>query len=320
MASIRNLMTPFVFGTSERMKDLERRIGFIARSGLPVLLEGASGTGKEMLAELLHESSGKAGGFVRVLCRQSGPVIQSPTHNGNGAGDLSQLYESAHGTLFLKNVHLLAPAVQEQFLTALEQQSDSRDAYDGSGARLISSTTEALDPFIERRQFLAGLYYRLSVCRISLPPLRDRIQDIPELFATMLRRYSNGAGQPPPCPPHLLDALSGHTWPGNVRELLNVARTYVVTRDADQIVSELGGLLHTAHPTGSSNGQLSLKEQVRGASQKLETEIILRTLERHRWNRRRAAQSLRISYRSLLYKMKSCNLRVETQTTPEGTE
>jgi transcriptional regulator with PAS, ATPase and Fis domain len=93
-----------------------------------------------------------------------------------------------------------------------------------------------------------------------------------------------------------------------------------VTRDADQIVSELGGLLHTAHPTGSSNGQLSLKEQVRGASQKLETEIILRTLERHRWNRRRAAQSLRISYRSLLYKMKICNLRVEKQTTPEGTE
>ena len=313
-------MMPFVFGTSERMKDLERRVGFIARSGLPVLLEGASGTGKEMLAELLHESSGKAGGFVRVLCRQSGPVIQSPPHNGNGAGDLSQLYESAHGTLFLKNVHLLAPAVQEQFLTALEQQSDSDANSNGVRVRLISSTTEALDPFIERRQFLAGLYYRLSVCRISLPPLRERIQDIPELFETMLRRYSDG-GQPPPCPSHLLDALSSHAWPGNVRELLNVARTYVVTRDADQIAAELGGLLRPAHPTGSSNGlQLSLKEQVRGASQKLETEIILRTLERHRWNRRRAAQSLRISYRSLLYKMKSCNLRVETQSTPEGTE
>src|SRR6185503_10280440 len=126
------------------------------------------------------------------------------------------------GTLFLKNVHLLAPAVQEQFLTALEQQSDSPEANtNAAGVRLISSTTEALDPFIERRQFLAGLYYRLSVCRISLPPMRDRVQDIPELFATMVRRYSNGAGQPPPCPSHLLDALSTHGWPGNVRELLN---------------------------------------------------------------------------------------------------
>jgi DNA-binding NtrC family response regulator len=315
-------MTPFVFGTSARMKDLERKIGFIARSGLPVLLEGACGTGKEMLAELLHESSGKAGSFLRILCRQSGPVIHVPLRHGNGAGDLGHLYQSAKGTLFLKDVHLLTPAVQEQFLTVLEQQSDSPEANsNGVGVRLISSTTEALDPFIERRQFLAGLYYRLSVCRLSLPPLRERIQDIPELFATMLRRYSNGAGEPPPCPSHLLDALAGHTWPGNVRELLNVARTYAVTRDADQIVAELGGLLHAAHSTGSSSGlQLSLKEQVRGASQKLETEIILRTLERHRWNRRRAAQSLRISYRSLLYKMKSCNLRVETQTTPEGIE
>ena len=75
----------------------------------------------EMLAELLHESSGKAGGFVRVLCRQSGPVIHSPFHNGNGAGDLSQLYESAHGTLFLKNVHLLAPAAHADGLDTLQR-------------------------------------------------------------------------------------------------------------------------------------------------------------------------------------------------------
>ena len=89
--------------------------------------------------------------------------------------------------------------------------------------------------------------------------------------------------------------------------------------DAEEIIAELDGRLRMRPAVlAPRHASLSLKEQVKGASQKLESEIILRTLERHRWNRRRAAQSLKISYRSLLYKMKNCNLRVEAQATPEG--
>ena len=116
----------------------------------------------------------------------------------------------------------------------------------------------------------------------------------------------------------MLDAMLVYDWPGNLRELQNIARTFVVMGDAEEIIAELDSRLRMRPAVLPAQASLSLKEQVKGASQKLESEIILRTLERHRWNRRRAAQSLKISYRSLLYKMKSCNLRVEAQAAPEG--
>lgn len=295
----------------------------MAGSGLPVLIEGACGTGKEALAERIHELSGNSDGLVRVLCRQSGLSFQAPGAQ-NGSCDLSHLYRSSRGTLFLKNVHLLSAAAQEQFLTTLEQTADEFDGKEGPPvARLISTAAEPLEPFVTRREFNAALYYRLSVYRVSLPLLRERVSDIPELFAQMVRRVANGNGAAPPVPARLTEMLAAYDWPGNLRELRNVARTYVVTGDAEEIIAELGGRLHQSKfetPAVAPSGgvKLSLKEQVRGASQKLESEIILRTLERHRWNRRRAAESLQISYRSLLYKMKNCNLRMEPQGVREG--
>jgi DNA-binding NtrC family response regulator len=131
----------------------------------------------------------------------------------------------------------------------------------------------------------------------------------------MVGNALNGSAAPPPVASGLLRALMTYDWPGNLRELQNIARMYVVTCDAGEIIEELKSRSHRTSLTFSvSPDQRSLKEQVRGASQRLESEIILRTLDRHRWNRRRAAQTLQISYRSLLYKMKSCNLRTE----PEG--
>jgi transcriptional regulator of acetoin/glycerol metabolism len=103
----------YVFGSHDPMKDHERRIGFIARSGLPLLIEGECGTGKEALAELVHELNGASGEFGRILCRQTGPVVNLAAGNGNGAVDLSQTYASARGTIFLKNVHVLSGAMQE---------------------------------------------------------------------------------------------------------------------------------------------------------------------------------------------------------------
>jgi two-component system response regulator AtoC len=307
----------YVFGSHDPMKDHERRIGFIAKSGLPLLIEGECGTGKEALAELVHELSAAGGEFGRILCRQTGPVVNLAAGNGNGAVDLSQTYASARGTIFLKNVHVLSGAMQEQFLAALEQAAEPRNGT--PAARLISSATQALEGLVSRREFNAALYYRLSVYRIGLPPLRERLGDIPELFSEMLRRAANGSGAIPSISSRMLEALMLYDWPGNLRELQNIARTFVVMGDAEEIIAELDGRLRMRPAVlPPRQASLSLKEQVKGASQKLESEIILRTLERHRWNRRRAAQSLKISYRSLLYKMKNCNLRVEAQAAPEG--
>ncbi len=312
---------PFIFGSHPVMKDLERRIGSIARSRLPVLIEGASGTGKEALAELLHNISGMGAGFTRILCRKTGPVVHSAPSILNGGRDLGDIYPAARGTVFLKNIHLLAAVEQEQLLAALDQVADSGDGKDGPvvAARLVSSATEPLEPFVSRGELNPALYHRLSVYRICLPSLRERREDIAELFDQMVRRAANGAGAPSPATSRMLDVLMAYDWPGNLRELQNIARTYVVSAQADEIIAELSNrsrLTPLAFPA-ERDGR-PLKEQVKGASQKLETEIILRTLERHHWNRRRAAQTLQISYRSLLYKMKSCNLRVQRQTASEG--
>jgi two-component system, NtrC family, response regulator AtoC len=301
------------------MKELERRIGSIARSRLPVLIEGASGTGKEALAELLHNISGIGTGFTRILCRKTGPVVYPASSMVSREADLGEIYPAARGTVFLKNIHLLAPLEQEQLLAALEQVADYGDGKDEAAApRLLSSATEPLDPLVNRGELNPGLYHRLSVYRIWLPPLRERREDIPELFGHMVRRAANG-GAPSPPTPRMLDVLTAYDWPGNLRELQNIARTYVVSSQAEEIIEELNNRSRlTPLAMQAERDGRPLKEQVKGASQKLETEIILRTLERHHWNRRRAALSLQISYRSLLYKMKSCNLRVQRQTASEG--
>jgi two-component system, NtrC family, response regulator AtoC len=314
------MLMPFIFGNHRVMKDLERRVGSIARSRLPVLIEGASGAGKEALAELLHNISGMGAEFTRILCRKTGPMVYSAPSIVNGGGDLGAIYLAARGTVFLKNIHLLAPAEQEQLLAALEQAADSADGKDEPvvAARLVSSATEPLEPFVSRGELNPALYHRLSVYRICLPPLRERREDIPELFDHMVRRAANG-GAPSSATPSMLDVLMDYDWPGNLRELQNIARTYVVSAQAEEIIAELSNRSRlTPVALQADRDGRPLKEQVKGASRKLETEIILRTLERHHWNRRRAAQTLQISYRSLLYKMKSCNLRVQRQTAAEG--
>ena len=315
------MLIPFVFGSHERMKDLERRVGSMARSGLPVLIEGATGTGKEALAELLHELSGLRSGVTRVLCRKSGPVVVPGVSIMDAPRDLSDIYRDTLGTVFLKNVHLLSPTAQEQLMEALDQEAASRDqgAAHTSRTRLVSSATEPLAPLVKRRELSPALYHRLSVYRISLPPLRERREDIPEIFGHMVRHAANGSGTPPLVTPQLLDALLAYDWPGNLRELQNIARTYVVTAHDEETIAELDNRTRLEpRPAPPQRDNRSLKELVRGASQKLESEIILETLAKHHWNRRRAALALQISYRSLLYKMKSCNLRIEPQTAPEG--
>ena len=311
------MLNQFVFGRHERMKDIERRIEFIARSGLPVLIEGASGTGKEALALLLHDLSGVGARLTKIICRKSGAVA----YPMNRAANLSEVYTSTAGTVFLKNVHLLSLVDQEQLLAALEQAAEANDgkSQPAAATRLVSSTTESLNSPIVRSELNPALYHRLSVYRLSLPPLRERQEDIPELFDRMVRSVVNGHGTPPALTAQLVNALIAYDWPGNLLELQNMARTYVVTGHPEEIIAELNNRMkQTTTVSTVQRDSRSLKEQVKGASQRLESKIIMQTLERHHWNRRRAAESLQISYRSLLYKMKTCNLRLQVQSAQEG--
>ena len=186
----------------------------------------------------------------------------------------------------------------------------SRDSGDGTlhGARLISSA-ERLEECVTAGTFSADLYFRLSSWRLTIPPLRERLVDIAELFIAFVSLGSKeDAGACSDIPPELHARLMDYPWPGNVRELANIARMYAVTRDPERLGIELerrAALLANAHP---DQEEVPLKVQVRFASKQLESRIILRALEHYRWNRRRTAKSLQISYRALLYKMKDLDM------------
>jgi DNA-binding NtrC family response regulator len=172
---------------------------------------------------------------------------------------------------------------------------------------VVSSSSQPLDALVAQDRFNAALYHHLAGARVAVPPLRERPGDIPELFQAFVQAYAADDGSAAPWPSgELVSALGSYGWPGNVLELSNVAAVFAVSGNHSETAEDLrrrSEAIRRAVPV-----RVPLKEQVRRASRELESGIILSTLERHRWNRRRTAETLNISYRSLLYKMKACNL------------
>jgi len=276
----------YFFGGTERMREVESKADLITRSHVPILIEGETGTGKEWLARHLHELRASGGQLVRILCDSS---------------SAEAVHAEAEDTVLLKRVDRLGLPAQEQILPRL-------DEIRGAHPFLISTTSRSLECLAAESRFLPELLYRISVYRISLPPLRERRQDIPALFRLMHAEIG-GDGAPGPIPGSRgMEALLSYSWPGNLRELQNVVRQYLLAPDSAALEAEMEKRRHAA----SASPVLStLKERVKQESKRVETEIILQVLEQHRWNRRRTAEALNISYRSLMYKMKKCNIRGE---------
>jgi len=294
----------FFFGHTETMRELQAKAEPIARSYAPILIEGETGAGKERLAQHLHELRSAGGRLVKFLCDSSPTaVLGGFASNEEAAG---RLQEASQDTLLLKRVHRLPVSVQERILLFL-------DEIKGPFPFLISTASDSLERLAASGQFLPELLYRVSAYRICIPPLRERRQDIPHLFRLMLSEVQLQVGVMAALPnSRAFDALTGYSWPGNLRELQNVARGYLLAPDSDSLQAEIERRQHTI-PRNPANGTAAaLKDQVKQASKRVESEIILRTLEQHRWNRRRTAEALRISYRSLMYKMKNCNIRTDS--------
>ena len=296
----------FYFGVTEKMKELERQAHSIAQSELPVLIEGESGTGKDALAGYLHSLHANSGDLVRYFCRPPGAQDASVK--------LNRLCRAATGTLLLKHVNLLPAELQEQFLAWLEHRR-------GRAARLISSAPVPVEHLVRNGLFQPGLYYRLSAFRMQLPALRERVEDIPELFSAIAARAAADSGLAfGKLPARFAEILMAYSWPGNLRELANVARMYGLSADRQRVIRDFSRSCPSPPPEPlDGESGMPLKEQVKRVSRRLESEIILRTLEQHRWNRRRTARSLQISYRALLYKMKTCDIRLAPEVSDERT-
>jgi two-component system response regulator AtoC len=313
---------PVVFGGTEAMRALRERLAKIAGANVPVLIQGESGTGKDIIARMIHASSPwKTGPWVKVNCPAiPGTLLESELF-GYEKGAFTGAYgtkpgrvEMAHrGTLFLDEISELDMALQSKLLQLLQDGQFCRIGAQEDKkveVRVVCATNRKLEEEIAAGNFRADLFYRINVVNLYMPPLRERASDIPQLISYFIEYYNrkfNARAVPPS--PDLMNSLKKYHWPGNVRELENLMKRYVILGTEDSI----SGDLHPHEPDFfnadiSVDGPISLKKITRQAVRELERKIILKVLQHHHWNRKQAARALNISYRALLYKIRDAGL------------
>jgi two-component system response regulator AtoC len=282
----------FVEGLSPSMRAVEVVIRELAESEVPVLLLAEPGSGKRATARRIHQMSRRQAQEFRILKCASLPAEAFDKSDGGPFCD---------GTVFLEEIADLTSSCQKRLLEALPRVEEN--GHEAARARLICGSTRDLEGEVRSGRFREDLYYRLSGVCLRLPPLRQRKEDIPYLVSFFLSKYAQEFHRPMPVlsveTQHLFQA---YAWPGNIRELEDAARAIVAL--GDESVA-MGGLRSLLRRSVSGNGErVSLKQAARAASREAEKELILKALTRTRWNRRRAAQELQISYKALLYKLK----------------
>ncbi len=297
----------FVYGRSAAMQSLNATAEEVARTNIPVLLMGESGTGKEVYGRLIHRLSKNCHTPLRKLsCRVVEPgeffaQLKSDL-GGNGNGS-----EEGPRTVFVDGIDELDPAYQK-FLVSLLPDGESNENGDHR-VRLIASTCRNLEQEIESGRFRRELYFRINGVRLHLPPLRERREDTAELMEHLLAKHAAELGREVPVVSEQeMEFLETYDWPGNIRELENLARKIAVLGDSRKAVDELRDKPKVEAAFPGEPRSSSLKVAARAASRQAERDLISQALERTRWNRKRAARDLQISYKSLLYKIKQTGL------------
>ena len=293
----------FVGGVSPSMRPVEAVIRELAQSDVPVLVLAETGAGKHATAQRIHQMS-----------QRSTKPFRSFQCLGLKAKDLEVLQEQQSrstqpnaGTIYLEELADLNPECQPRLLEALPE-FPGKGLAGGERARLICGSARDLEVEVKRGRLREDLYYRISGVCLRLPPLRQRKEDISFLMGHFLRKYARDFRRSvPDLSAETLRLFLDYSWPGNLQELEDAARVLVAM--GDEHVA-LGGLrARLRKPEAGSNGTgISLKAASRAASREAEKELILNTLTRTRWNRRRAAAELQISYKALLYKLKQIGL------------
>jgi two-component system response regulator AtoC len=284
----------FIVGASRSMKGLERLIRELAGKAMSVLLMAEPGAGKRHTAAYIHRLSDRhAQPFLVLTCAEL-------TSDSCDWEQVRQHFLSA-GTVYLDEIGVLSLKSQDSLLALLSQLDD--DANPAQSARLICGTAKDLEAEVHEGHFLEDLHYQVSRLSLRLPPLRQRKEDIPHLLSFFLKRYAAELHcSIPSLSRETQQLFFEYSWPGNLRELEEAARVIVTMGDE---ALAMGGLRSLLTKSERHNGRrVSLKEAAKAASREAEKELILRVLTRNRWNRRRAAEELQISYKALLYKLK----------------
>ena len=293
-----------ILGDSRAIHPVNAMIPEIAETEIPVLLSGESGIGKEVYAHWIHRLSKHSNGpFKKVTCGtlDSGRFLEQVLLSCHTGRDHE---EPGPGTLFLDGIEELDLACQRLLLSVLPGGGSN----EGNGtirARLLSATSCNLEKEIEAGRFRPDLFFRINGALLRLPPLRKRKDEIPALLEFFLSKYASELKkQTPTVRPEIMNLLRAHDWPGNIRELENVAKRIVALGDARLATRDLAKTAKGLTTSKLTDPMSSLKVAARAALRRTEREMILKALERTHWNRKRAAEELQISYKSLLQKLK----------------
>jgi DNA-binding NtrC family response regulator len=321
----------FFVAASEVMHKIRGQVGMIARVDIPVLLLGESGTGKEIIARLIHKLSPRnLRPFLKVNCAAlPGELLESELF-GYEAGAFTGANKAKpgkfelcdKGTFLLDEIGEMPIGLQAKLLHVLQDQQFSRLGSRSMvqvDVRILAATNVDVVEALASKKLREDLYYRLNAITITLPPLRERREEVPIFLRHYMSRFAaQYARDSLPLSPALVDAAMKYSWPGNLRELENFVKRYLILGDEALMLKEIGSYGRGGAPrletylSPTDAGTSDLKSLVRGLKDEAEMEAIGKALERTKWNRKAAARILNISYKALLYKIRQYGLEKVT--------
>ena len=310
-----------LLGESPPMRALRAQIQKLARSQAPVYISGESGSGKELVARLIHEQGPRRErAFVPVNCGAIPSELMESEFFGHKKGsftgaieDKQGLFQAANGgSLFLDEVADLPLTMQVKLLRAIQEKAIRTVGGQQEvvvDTRILCATHKDLAAEVAAGRFRQDLYYRLNVIELRVPPLRERREDIPLLADIMLKRLNEGIGLPPvKLDGPAMDKLKSYRFPGNVRELENMLERAYTLCEGDVICAHDLRLADAAPAGENGDASLAQIDNIEDYLEDVERKLIMQALEETRWNRTAAAQRLGLSFRSMRYRLKKLGI------------
>jgi two-component system response regulator AtoC len=327
-----------LIGVSQNIKRVRQLINQVADACLNTVVCGETGVGKELVVKLLHQKScSKGGPFIQVNCAALPDTLLESEMFGYDQGAFTgavrrmrgKFEQAKEGVLFLDEIGDMSPALQSKLLHALQDGEFvplGSERLVKSNAWVITATNRELEEDLTAGKFRADLYYRICTAKIHIDPLRKRPEDIPPLISHYAKRYASqlNRNQPLSLSKKTINKLTAYHWPGNVRELQNVLKRIIVLGGDEESIDKINNLpnnsRHSDIAPNFRNGlglngdridftDFSLKKFGKQVSGQVEKNVISYVLEKTGWNRSKATKILKISYKTLLYKIQDLELR-----------
>lgn len=325
------------------MRKMSSFLKQVGASDMPVLIQGETGSGKELISKFLHANSQRADRpFLKLNCAALPSELVESELFGFEKGAFTGAFKNKpgkfdladNGTLMLDEIGDMDFKLQAKLLQVLQDQQFERLGGKETvkvNVRVLAATHCDLEKSIAAGKFREDLYHRLNVINVYVPPLRERVDEIPSLCHSLLAKHAMPGMEAPELTRRLMDALTSYRWPGNVRELENIMRRYLVLRDPEPLVEDLRARTRSreavvamsspAAPPADTSRDIAREPslvKVNEAQKKMESEVILGALNKTRWNRKQAAAMLGVDYKALLYKMKKLGLEDKEADAPGG--